>query len=159
MKRINHLSLVALLMAGLLFSLPAMAEENMPQGHGTMNMTKAGSKGRMIRKTQMDGYSLTYRLIDLQALMPNMAGMEGAYHLMVFLKDPKGTAVENALVGYLVKGPGGKIQKTMTMRMGDGFGANIKLPTSGTYTIKAKALVAGKELIDTFQYGKSQSLR
>jgi hypothetical protein len=154
MKRIQYLSLVALLMAGLLFAAPAAAEEHMSQGHGAMTMTKAGPKGRQIRETKMDGYTLTYRLIDMKALMPGMAGMAGAYHLMVFFKDPKGTVVKKAMVGYLVEGPEGKVQKTMAMGMGDGFGANIKLTTNGTYTIKAKALIGGKKLIDSFQYDK-----
>jgi hypothetical protein len=156
MKSIQHLSLVALLIAGLLSTAPALAEENMPQGHGAMTMTKAGPKGQQIRETKMDGYTLTYRLIDMKALMPDMAGMDGTYHLMVFFKDPKGTVVKKAMVGYLVEGPDGNVQKTMAMGMGDGFGANIRLPVSGTYTIKAKALIGGKKLIDSFQYDKSK---
>ena len=151
MKCMNHLIVAALPITGLVFTLPAMAAESVPHpNHDGMQMNQAAMKGKLIRKTKINGYTLTYRLIDLHALMPNMANMAGTYHLMVTLTNPEGATIKKSFVGYLIKGPNGNVQKVMAMAMGDGFGANINLKTPGTYKIKVKALINDKPVIDAF---------
>lgn len=116
-------------------------------GHGNMDMS-----GKQIRETTIDGYKVAYHLIDMHAQMPDNAEMAGTYHMMLFLKDSAGNPVTSATVGYLVKGPDGKDQKTMAMTMGKGFGANVNLLEKGEYVITAKALIGNKKIIDKFIY-------
>ncbi len=156
MKRIN-LIIAALLIAALAFTLPAMAAESAPhQSHKGMQMDHAAMKGKLIRETRINGYTLSYHLIDMKALMPDNANMAGTCHLMLTIRDPKGGVVEKTLVGYLIKGPDGKAQKMMAMSMGKGYGANIQMKTPGTYKITAKALIEGKPMIDRFTYEKAK---
>lgn len=156
MKRIN-LIIAALLIAGLALALPATAAESAPhQSHKGMQMNHGAMKGKLIRQTRINGYTLTYHLYDMKTLMPNTPNMTNTYHLMLTLADSKGTTVDKAVVGYLVKGPDGNVEKVMAMAMGDGFGANIRMPAAGIYTIKAKAVVDGKKLIDAFTYDKTK---
>ena len=154
MKRIYQL-IAALLIIGLVIALPALAGTTAPhQTHEKMEMTPTAPKGQLIRETTVDGYTLTYHLLDMKALMPDMAGMTGTYHLMVAVTDPRGVTVKKATVGYLVKGPDGNVQKVMAMGMAGGFGANVQLTAAGTYTVKVKAVIGGTELIDAFTYDK-----
>ena len=58
-----------------------------------------------------------------------MQDMEGAndpnetHHLMVYVMDPDGQAVQEAKLGYLVEGPDGTKQKLMAMGMQGAYGA------------------------------------
>lgn len=131
---------------------------NMREG---MNMGKnahgnMGMMGKQIRQTTIDGYKLSYKVIDMHAQMPGNPEMAGTWHLMVSFKDSAGRPVTSATVGYLVRGPDGKVQKAMAMTMGKSFGANIKLTEKGEYAITAKALIGGKKIIDRFAYSPEQ---
>jgi hypothetical protein len=120
-----------------------------PAGH---QMKHSGHMGEMIRMTTVDGHELMYHLIDMQANMQVMKHMKATHHLMVFIKSPHGHGVENAKVGYLVSGPGGSVQKVMTMVMSGGYGADVDLKEKGRYTIKTKVAIGGKKLMDSFEY-------
>ena len=74
------------------------------------------------------------------------------HHLMVYVKDADGHAVEGAKLGYLVEGPDGAKQKLMAMGMQGAFGANANFKTKGTYTVKTKFLAGDKKLLDKFSY-------
>jgi hypothetical protein len=63
--------------------------------------------------------------------MENMPGMQHSHLIMVYVGDRDGNAVENAWVGYLIKGPGTGVQKTMCMGMGCGYGAHVTLEDAG----------------------------
>jgi len=125
--------------------------------HGGMDMGNRehefmGMEEKEIRAVNVDGYRVIYRLMDMHAQMPGNPEMEGTYHMMVFFTDSEGKPVTEAKVGYLIKGPDGKIQKTMAMNMGKGFGANVKLTVKGEYEITAKALIGDKKVLDRFTY-------
>lgn len=160
MKTIKHIT-ITVIMVGIL-SLPVMAG-NMDHGKGGKGdgghaMDHSGLMGEMIRETSVEGFELMYHLIDMKKRMKGMKGMEGmamTHHLMLYIKDSRNNAVENATVGYLVVNPDGSKQKAMAMGMGDGYGADISLKPLKTYTIKTKVAVDGKKILDSFTYGAS----
>jgi len=152
---------------GVLFALPAFAgssEHGSMKGmdhssrkgmeHGAMpgmDMKEHGQHaaewGPPVRQATVDGYAITYHLMDNRAAMAKMGDMKGhdmsqmkSHHLMVFVAGPDGKPVEDAKVGYKVEGPAGE-QKTMAMAMKGGYGADVELAAKGTYEIVTKALV------------------
>ncbi len=146
-------------------AVPAAAGNDMDHGKMKgmkMEHGKGGGEmmGRPIHTSEVDGYTFTYRLIDMKKKMEMMKGMDmkgmdhgkmKSHHLMVFLTGPDGKPVTDAKVGFKVAGAG-VTQKTMCMGMKGGFGADVDLPSTGTYTVKAKAVVGEKTLVDTFTY-------
>ena len=114
--------------------------------------------GAMIHESTIEGYRFAYHLIDIQKNSEKMKDMKGSkeadttHHLMVYVKDPDGHAVEAAKLGYLVEGPDGGKQKLMTMGMQGAYGANVNFKNKGAYTIKAKFLAGDKKLFDRFSY-------
>ncbi|MFZ2631426.1 MAG: hypothetical protein WA081_08855 [Desulfosalsimonadaceae bacterium] len=144
------------LMVFFLASSAVFAAEGMkPQG---MQVQHSGTMGKLIRETDTDGYHLSYHLIDLQAQMKDMQGMQhnmqgmGTHHLMLSIKDSDGKTVDSVQAGYLVVNPDGSEQKVMTMDMGGAHGADINLSKPGEYTIKCKAALGEKKLLDEFKY-------
>jgi hypothetical protein len=114
--------------------------------------------GPSIHESIVEGYRITYHLMDNRAAMAKMGDMKGhdmsqmkSHHLMLFIVGPDGKKVEDAKVGYKVEGPS-REQKTMAMAMKGGFGADVELGAKGTYEIKTKALVGEKALLDEFKY-------
>ena len=118
----------------------------------------SGHIGAVVHESTIDGYSFAYHLIDIRKDADQVKGMEGTkeadqtHHLMVYVIDPDGRAVQDAKLGYLVEGPDGAKQKLMTMGMQGAYGANVDFKITGVYTIKAKCLVEGKKLFDRFNY-------
>jgi hypothetical protein len=114
--------------------------------------------GVIIHESEIEGYRFAYHLMDIQKGTAEMKDMKGSkeadttHHLMVYVKDPDGRAVEAAKLGYLVEGPDGAKQKLMTMGMQGAYGANVNFKNKGTYTIKAKFLAGDKKLLDRFNY-------
>ena len=161
------LKLTILIVAAFIITMGSntMAEDmNHDMGH-QMSMEKMDhgmhqmDGGVNIHNSVVDGYRFSYQLIDIREKMAAMKaegqmheGMDATNHLMVFIKNPEGASVENAKVGYLVEGPKGSTQKHMCIGMGGGYGSDLKLADSGDYTIKTKAVVNGKSLVDDFTY-------
>lgn len=126
-------------------------------------VTQASRPGVEIRTASVDGYRLTYRLLDWKERNEAMKGMEGmemagmdtsgkaTNHLVLHLVGADGAEVGGAKVGFQLSGPDGSEQKTLTMAMG-GYGADVTLKAKGTYTIKAKFVVGGKTGVDTFAF-------
>ena len=118
----------------------------------------SGHVGVMIHESEIEGYRFAYHLIDIQKGTEEMKDMKGSkeadttHHLMVYVMDPDGRAVEAAKLGYLVEGPDGAKQKLMTMGMQGAYGANVNFKTKGTYTVKTKFLAGDKKLLDRFSY-------
>jgi hypothetical protein len=130
-------------------------QDTMKKGQNEHVMDNSGQLGKMIRKTIVDGYDISFRLIDMKERMKGMAGMENmsmTHHLMVFIKNPQGLDIKEAKVGYLVKGPKNSSRKAMAMGMKSGFGADMNFKEKGTYTISTKVLAGGKKLTDRFIY-------
>jgi hypothetical protein len=123
-----------------------------------MQMQDSKSVGKLIRETNIDGYHLSYRLIDMQAQMKNenqgmnMQGMNGTHHLMLTIQDAQGKIVDSAQAGYLIIGPDGAEQKVMTMGMNGSYGADVRLSQPGENTIKCKVTLGEKKLLDEFTF-------
>ncbi len=114
------------------------------------------ASGMKIRASTKDGYTLEYRLIDMREKiknLKNMPEMKDTHHLMVFIKDSHGTAIDKAKVGYFIRGKeSGSAQKKMAMSMGGGFGADVTLSSGKHYMIKTKIIAGEKKLVDEFKY-------
>ena len=151
-------SILYIFLASLLFLFSsAFAQEEMQSRD--MKMQHSEHAGKLIRETDIDGYRLTYHLMELQSQMKNMVGMQhdmdpkaGAHHLMVYVKDAQGKTIDSAQTGYLVVGPDGAEQKVMAMGMSGAYGADVNLSKPGQYTIKCKTVIGDKKLLDEFTY-------
>jgi len=115
--------------------------------------------GKMIHMSDVDGYKLSYHLIDLKEKMKTLKMPEGSdaapmesHHLMVFIADGDGSKMSEGDVGFQVEGPEGTVQKAMAMGMSDGFGANINLEPGVSYVIKTKAVSGNAKLSDQFTF-------
>lgn len=137
---------------GVAMILPAFSQDT----GSTIDHT--GHVGVMIHESEIEGYRFAYHLMDIKKGTAEMKDMKGSkeadmtHHLMVYVKDPDGRAVEAAKLGYLVEGPDGAKQKLMTMGMQGAYGANVNFKNKGTYTIKAKILAGDTKLFDKFNY-------
>lgn len=100
--------------------------------------------GVKIHESELKHYHFAYHLVDLK---------KGATrHLMVYIMDPQMKEIEEAKVGFLVKGPDGTKQKLMAVGMKGAFGADVNLKTKGTYLIKMKVVTGENTLIDSFEH-------
>jgi hypothetical protein len=119
--------------------------------------------GQMIRQSTVDGYGFMYHVMDMAERNEMMKGMEGmempgmskspdiTNHLMLYIKGPDGKPASGK-IGFWIIGPDGKEQKTLTMGMYDGYGADISFKEKGMYKIKTKAVIGEKTLLDEFSY-------
>ena len=141
-----------LIFCGVALAHPAFSQDSKPA------TDHSGHVGVMIHESAIEGYRFAYHLIDMRKPTEDMKDMKGSeeadttHHLMVYVKDPNGHAVEAAKLGYLVEGPDGTKQKLMTMGMQGAYGANVNFKTKGTYTVKTKFLAGDKKLLDRFSY-------
>jgi hypothetical protein len=125
------------------------------QVKGHEEMEHPGMNGTQIHSSIVDGYKLSYELIDMRERMkdmPNMPEMPGTHHLMVYVQGPDGSPAENAKTGFLIQGPDGEKQTAMCVGMGGGYGADIKLDKKGTYTIKSKIVNGNDKVLDLFTH-------
>lgn len=119
------------------------------------NMHSSNAKGKMIHHSNVDGFELSYELIDMREQMrdlPNMPEMTETHHLMVYVEGLGDAAFENAKAGYLIIGPDGEKQRVMGTGMGGGFGADVNFGEKGDYTIKTKIVTANEKLMDSFTH-------
>lgn len=132
------------------------AETKKSMDHGSdHDMDHSGHFGMLIKESMVKGYQLAYHLIDMAEKMEGMEDMpemQVTHHLMLYVKAPHGEAVDNGMVGYMVKSPDGSWQKAMAMGMGGGYGADVTLLAKGTYLIKAKVVDGKAKLMDEFYY-------
>jgi hypothetical protein len=133
-------------------------------GIGPVFSASAGHvMGQMLHQSTVDGYGFMYHVLNMAERNDMMKGMEGmempgmskspdiTNHLMVYISDPGGKSVSGK-VGFLITGPDGKEQKTLTMGMHDGYGADVSFKEKGVYRIKTKAVIGEKTLLDEFSY-------
>lgn len=118
--------------------LPGLAEEKMK------TMDHSGHAGVKIHESVVQGYHFAYHLLDLPGRKER--------HLMTFIQNPEGLSVTKAKVGYQINGPKNVMQKVMAMAMQDSFGGDVNFIKKGTYTVRMKALVGDRKLIDEFVY-------
>lgn len=114
--------------------------------------------GKQIRQTNVKEYTLTYYLLNLSERGEMMKLMEGhsvlgmkkgadvTNHLMVYIQKPDGKIVPGD-VAFLLIDPDGKDFSTMTMGMYGGYGADINMKIKGSYTIKAKIVIEGRDIV------------
>ena len=100
--------------------------------------------GIHIHESTVDGYRFDYVLYHF----PDRK----TWHLMVSITAPEGARLEQGKVGFLVRGPDGSKQKTMTMGMKGAYGADMDLGKKGIYTVKTKAVFGDRKLFDRFNY-------
>ncbi|OQX12196.1 MAG: hypothetical protein BWK76_18025 [Desulfobulbaceae bacterium A2] len=132
------------------------------------SMEHAHHQGDSIREATVEGYRLSYQMIDnlAQLRAAQQAGRATnddtiriidparikSHHLMLHIVGPDGRPVTDAKVGFLTKGTDGAEQTAMAMAMDGGYGADIELRGAGGVTIKSKTVVAGKTLLDEFAF-------
>ena len=119
--------------------------------------------GKMIRQSEVQGFKLMYHLLDQKERDEMMASMKGmdmpgmdktgkaTNHLMLYIKGADGKMVSGK-IGFHIVGPDGKEQKTMTMGMYGGYGADVNFSAKGEYKIKTKVLIGDKTLHEDFGY-------
>ncbi len=137
------------------------------EGHAGMShggAAQAAPQGAVIREAKAQGYSLTYRLYSWEERNVMMKGMEGhemagmdnsgksTNHLMLFIAGADGKEVSGAKVGFIVTAPDKSEQKTLTMAMSGGYGADVALKAGGEYRIKTKAVIGDTTLGEEFPY-------
>ena len=138
-------------------TMPPQMDDS-PQGYNRDKnpMDHSHKPGNHFRNAVVNGYHLTYDLMDLREKMIKMKPADPPYtmthHLMVFVKDADGRPINSAKVGYLVIGPTNETQKLMCMAMAGGYGADINFTAPGTYTVKTKVMVGKQSILDSFTY-------
>jgi hypothetical protein len=120
---------------------------------------KPAIKSQEIRKAVVNGYTLTYSLIDMKQMMESSSmsmssdmGQMKSHRLMFRAVGPDGKSVATGKVGYLVVQPDKTQVKVMAMQMEGGFGADIDLIAKGDYKITCKIALADITLVDEFVY-------
>ena len=120
--------------------------------------------GAMIRQTKVEGFFLHYHLLSWKERNLLMKGMEGmdmpgldrsgkaTHHLLLYLRGADGKSNPLAKVGFQITGPDGSTQKTLTMAMEDGYGADVALAAKGAYRIETKIDLGTATLTEEFTY-------
>ena len=145
----------------------AVALSNKPE-HDMDDHEKASIAriGDLIHESVVDGYMLAYHILDLRD--PKAEGMDKAsmdrtfamtnenmdspHHIMLYIMDKNHNPILEGNVEFLIKDPEGKSQKIVGMYMDRGFGATADMENKGIYTIKTKAIIGDKKLLDKFEY-------
>jgi hypothetical protein len=149
---------ILMVMISMVFGLGPVFAASSGHDHGQTRVM-----GQMIHHSIVDGFGIMYHVLDMAERNDMMKGMEGmempgmskspdiTNHLMVYINDPAGKTVSGK-IGFSITGPDGKEQKTLTMGMSGGYGADVSFKAKGIYKIKTKAVVDGKTLLDEFSY-------
>jgi len=128
-------------------------------GHGSTAAAPADAASREIRTAVVNGYTLTYTLIDTKKMMAasstpmshDMSKMK-SHHLMVNPVAPDRKPPAGGKAGYLVVQPDKVEVKAMAMLMEGGFGADLDLLVKGDYKITCKIALGDATLVDEFVY-------
>ncbi|MDY0220477.1 MAG: hypothetical protein RBR67_05025 [Desulfobacterium sp.] len=143
-------SIVLLILFSLVSAGITLADSEIPDH----DMSSSGKIGDLFHESVVDGYMLSYYLLDLREQTGNGSKeMDKPHHIMVYIMDKQHRAVLKGTVGFMIKGPGGTTQKAMAMYMSEGFGITADMRNKGVYTITAKALVGDSQLVDRFTHG------
>jgi hypothetical protein len=167
MKKLTRYMLSMLLLS-LFCAGIAFASESEMAGH---DMASSDKFGDLIHESMVDGYMLSYYLMDLRkqksgnhtghsSASPEMDGshdmetkeMDKPHHIMVYIMDKGHKPVHKGKVGFMIKDAQGKAQKAMGMFMSKGFGVTADMKEKGVYTILTKVVLEGKTLKDNFKY-------
>jgi hypothetical protein len=157
---VSLMALMTLAFTSLTFADHGENQGNKAQEKKEMQMQaeQENIAGKVIRTHNTEGLRLTYRLIDMQARMKTMEGMEKmadkvmSHHLMVDVKKIGGGVVDGAKVGFMVTSPDGKQHKAMTMAMNGGHGADVDMKQRGKYKVNVKIMAGDKTVKDEFTH-------
>ena len=154
-------SLLTILSIFVLFTLPVLANTDMA-GH---DMSKSASKsdkiGELVHESMVDGYMLSYYLMDLREQNTKDAAkhsahgkmeMDKPHHIMVYIMDKNHKPVAKGKVGFIIKNNEGKKQKAMAMFMSNGFGITADMKEKGVYAITTKAVFGKVKIMDNFNH-------
>lgn len=132
------LMLTALIVTGTAFSM---------EGH---DMDESEKIGKLFHKSTVDGYMLSYYLMDLREQQKK--DMDKPHHIMVYIMDKDHQKVLEGKVGFMIIDSEGNSQKAMAMFMSEGFGITTDMKKKGIYTITTKAVIGDGKLMDKFTY-------
>ncbi len=134
------------------------------EGHGGMPGRTGDhdmKKGEKLFSGRVGPWTGEARLIDMKVQMEQSgvsakiaARFAGERHLMLFLTDPAtGKPAAGAAGKVLITGPdAASSSKVKLVLMGGHIGANVAMPTPGTYTFEADIESADKKGSATFSY-------
>ncbi len=137
------ISLLTLMIAVLIITGTAFSME----GH---DMDESEKVGELIHKSTVDGYMLSYYLMDLREQQKK--DMDKPHHIMVYIMNKDHQKVLEGKVGFMIKDSEGNSQKIMAMFMSEGFGITADMKKQGIYTIITKAVLGDVKLMDKFTY-------
>lgn len=132
------LMLAVLIITGTTFSM---------EGH---DMDESGKVGELFHTSTVDGYMLSYYLMDLREQQKK--DMDKPHHIMVYIMNKDHQKVLEGTVGFMIKDSEGNSQKIMAMFMSEGFGITADMKKKGIYTIITKAVLGDVKLMDKFTY-------
>ncbi len=158
MKKIIELILTGLLLSALCTGFVFAASSNM-KGH---DMTKSDKIGDLIHESMVDGYMLSYYLMDLREQKAtghsgsshDMTGkkMDKPHHIMLYIMDKNHKPVLKGKAGFIIKDADGTKQKAMGMFMSKGFGTTVDMKKKGVYTVLTKVILEDKTIKDSFTH-------
>ena len=151
-------TILALTAAPYALAMDHSKMDHSAMGHGSA-AAPADAASLEIRTAVVNGYTLTYTLIDTKKMMAasstpmthDMSKMK-SHHLMVNPVAPDRTPPAGGKAGYLVVQPDKVEVKAMAMLMEGGFGADLDLVVKGDYKITTKIALADTTLVDEFVY-------
>ena len=156
-------TILALTAAPYALAMDHSKMDHSAMGHGTAaalpGAAPTDAPSSEIRTAVVNGYTLTYTLIDTKKMMAasatpmthDMSKMK-SHHLMVNPVAPDRKPLTGGKAGYLVVQPDKVEVKAMAMLMEGGFGADLDLVVKGDYKITTKIALADTTLVDEFVY-------
>jgi hypothetical protein len=159
-KSISTIFCITLLSTGAVFAGSDMAGHDMSKSDANSDAISERI-GELFHESMVDGYMLSYYLMDLREQNTEEAKshaahgkkeMDKPHHIMVYIMDKDNEPVLKGKVGFLIKNSDGKKQKAMGMYMSKGFGTTADMKGKGVYAITAKVIVGDVKLMDSFEY-------
>ncbi|MBU0970214.1 MAG: hypothetical protein KKC20_06180 [Proteobacteria bacterium] len=142
-------SIITIAFATVFLTGPALAGSDM-KGH---DMSSSDKIGTLFHESTVDGYMLSYYLLDLRDPKDDAKkDMDKPHHIMVYIMDKTHAPVLEGKVGFVITDDQGNPQKTMAMFMSKGFGITADMKKKGIYTITAKAVLGDVKLMDSFTH-------
>ncbi len=142
--------IITITFTALLLTSAAFAGDDM-KNH---DMSSSDKIGDLFHESIVDGYMLSYYLMDLRDQKDaDKKDMDKPHHIMVYIMDKDHKPVHEGKVGFMIKKDDmAPPQKAMAMYMSKGFGITADMKQKGVYSITAKALLGDAKLIDSFTY-------
>ena len=137
-------SIIAIAFAAVFLTGAAVAGSDV-KGH---DMSSSDKIGTLFHESTVDGYMLSYYLLDLR---DTKGDAKDAAHAKKDM-DKTHAPILKGKVGFVIKDDQGNPQKTMAMFMSKGFGITADMKKKGIYTITAKAILGDVKLMDSFTH-------